>query len=139
MAEFLKSLLIKKAILIGHSFGSRVALVFAGVYPQMVEKLVLITPVVKVEGLVARFVSVEYKIAEMLPEYLRKAWLSNKIHSTVRDTIIFRSSSLKKKKGIDCQRKKEAKILNPDINIELFAEFYKFNLASDGKKVNQNH
>ena len=133
--EFLKCLSIDKIILIGHSFGSRVALVFSGLYPNKVSKLVLITPVVRVEGLVARFVVAEYKIAEILPEYLRKSWLSNKLHSTIRDAIIFKSVSPKRRRELIIRENKEAKILDPKVSIEIFEEFYRFNLTPAGKKV----
>ncbi len=133
--DFLKFLSINQTIIIGHSFGARVALVFGGYYPKKVRQLVLITPVVKVEGLIARFVSVEYGIAKILPQYLRKAWLSNKIHRKVGNLIIFKSASPKRRRELIVRENKELKHLDPKINIELFDEFYKFNLAPEGKKV----
>jgi len=132
---FLNSLFIDKAIVIGHSFGSRVGLVFSHDFKERVERLVLITPVVKVEGLIAQFVSVEYKIAEMLPDYLKKAWLSNIIHYRVGDMIIYKSASPKRRKKLIDRRNQEIKNLKPQINIELFDEFYKFSLVPLGPKV----
>jgi len=95
--NFLESLSINKVSIIGHSFGSRVGLVFSSEYGDKVERLVLITPVVKVEGMIAKFVSMEYKIAEMLPCFLQKPWLQNKIHYKVGDMIIYKTSSPKKR------------------------------------------
>jgi len=133
--SFLEALSINQTNIIGHSFGSRVGLVFCSHHKEKVERLVLITPVVKVEGLIAQFVSVEYKIAEMLPEYLQKAWLQNKIHYKVGDMILYKSASPKRRQQLIANRNEEVKNLKPQINIELFSEFYKFSLIPLGKKV----
>jgi len=133
--SFLEALSINQVSIIGHSFGSRVGLVFSSEYKNKVERLVLITPVVKVEGMIAQFVSVEYKIAEMLPEYLQKAWLQNKVHYKVGDMIIYKTSSPKRRQQLIARRNEEIKNLKPQINIELFSEFYKYSLVSLGKKV----
>jgi len=133
--NFLEALSINQASLIGHSFGSRVGLVFSSKYADKVERLVMITPVVKVEGLIAQAVSFEYKIAEMLPEYLQKAWLQNKIHYKVGDMIVFKTACPERRRVLISRRNVEIKNLKPKINIELFDEFYKFSLVPVGKKV----
>jgi len=133
--SFLEVLSLSQVSIIGHSFGSRVGLVFSSEYKDKVERLVLITPVVKVEGLIAQAVSLEYKIADMLPEYLQKAWLQNRVHYKVGDMIIFKTSSLKRRQQLIARRNEEIKNLNPKINIELFDEFYKFSLVPLGKQV----
>ena len=132
---FLENLGIKRTIIVGHSFGSRVGLVFSSNYQEKVEGLVLITPVVKVEGLIAQLVSVEYKIAELLPAPLKKIWLLNKIHYGVGDMICFKTSCPKRRQQLIKNRNEEIKNLNPQINIELFDEFHKFSLVPVGKKV----
>ena len=132
---FFEGLLINQAIVIGHSFGSRVALVFTERYPEKVKKLVLITPVVKVEGLISKAVAIEYKIAELLPRKLRKLWLSNQIHRKVSDIVLFKSASPKRRKEITAKDIKERKNFNPQINLELFSEFYKYSLVPIGKKI----
>lgn len=42
LKTFLDKLKITKCVLIGHSFGAAVSMVFAGLYPERVRKLVLI-------------------------------------------------------------------------------------------------
>ncbi len=135
LEEFLKSLSIDKAIIIGHSFGARLGLVFSSYHPEKVERLVLITPVVKVEGLIARVVSIEYKIAEILPEYLKKLWLVHGFHRRVGNVIVFKSACKARRQELIARESEEFKHLNPKINIELFDEFYKFSLVPVGKKV----
>ena len=132
---FLDSLSINSPILIGHSFGSRVGLIFCDKYPGKIKKLVLITPVVKMEGLVARFVSVEYEIAKILPQKFKKQWLSNRVHRKVGDIIIFKSVVGKRRQKLIERENNDIKKLDPKVNIELFDEFYKFNLLPVGKKI----
>jgi len=133
--NFLEILSIDKAVIIGHSFGSRVGLVFSENYPEKVKKLVLITPVVKVEGLIARFVSIEYRLAKLLPESLQKLWLSNRVHFGVGHLIIFKTAGAKKREKLIARDREELKNLNPQVNIELFDEFYRFSLIPVGEKV----
>ncbi|MEI6288510.1 MAG: alpha/beta hydrolase [bacterium] len=133
--SFLKSLNIDSVIIVGHSFGSRVGLVFSSHYPQKVKRLVLITPVVKVEGLIARFVAVEYEIAKILPAYLRRSWLSNRVHRNIEKMILYKTASQKRRHELIAMETKELMHLNPQINIELFDEFYKFSLVPVGKRV----
>jgi pimeloyl-ACP methyl ester carboxylesterase len=135
MNSFLELLSINRPIVVGHSFGSRIALVFDGHYPEKVKELVLITPVVKVEGLIVRFLSVEYEIAKILPQYLRSAWLSNKINRKVENTIIFKSASPKRRQELMAREKRELKHLNPQTSIELFDEFYRFSLIPIGETI----
>ncbi len=132
---FLQELSLNKTVLVGHSFGSRLSLFFSSKYPEKVEKLVLITPVVKVEGLIARFVSVEYGVAKFLPENLQKLWLQNRIHFDVGHMIIFKTAGAKKRERLIAADREELQKLNPQVNIELFDEFYRFNLIPIGEKI----
>ena len=133
--DFLEILSIKNPIIIGHSFGSRISLIFSIHYPELIKEIVLITPVVEVGGLIARFVSVEYGIAKILPKYLKEKWLSNNLHRKIGDLIIFKSASPKRIKKLMAREVEDYKNFNAEINMELFDEFYKFSLIEDGKKV----
>ncbi len=133
--SFLESLSINKTIIIGHSFGSRVALVFAANYAKNVEKLVLITPVVEVDGFIARVATLYYKIAEVLPNYLQKIMLSNGFGKKMGDIIIFKPANPKIHKKIIDRDVKELKKLNQKVIIEIFNEFYKFKLIALGKRI----
>jgi pimeloyl-ACP methyl ester carboxylesterase len=133
--SFLESLSIKEAIIIGHSFGSRIALVFANYHGDKIKKLILITPVLKVDGLFNRVLSIYYGITGMLPEYLQKMMLSNGFGKTMGDKIIFKSSDLRAQEVIIKRDIKEIKKIKPRISIEIFDEFYKFSLIPVSKLV----
>jgi pimeloyl-ACP methyl ester carboxylesterase len=135
--NFLANLLLaKKVVLIGYSFGSRVALTFCQEYEEKIEKLVLITPVVKADSLIARIALLEYEIAEVLPDFLKKTWLNNKVYHTASNMIIFKSASKKRREKLIEIDKKETSHLFPRANIELFNEFSKSRPISVGKKIN---
>lgn len=134
--NFLNSLAINKAFVVGYSFGSRVALTFCQAHEEKVEKLVLITPVVAPDSLIARIALLEYDIAEALPDFLKKMWLGNKVYKTVSNMIIFKSASKKRRKKLIEIDKKEMKHLCPEATIEMFEEFSNSNPISEGKKIN---
>lgn len=136
--DFLEALLINEVILVGHSFGSRIALVFSGYYPKKIKKLVLITPVLKVDGLLDIIVSTYYRIAKVLPEYLQKIMLSNGLGKRVGNAVIFKSGNSKIHREIVIRDIKEIKKLKPRVSMEVFDEFYKFSLIPEIKKISNN-
>jgi len=133
--SFLEALCIDEAIIVGHSFGSRISLVFTNYYSKKVRGLILITPVLKVDGLLNRIISAYYGITGMLPEYLQKIMLSNGFGKKMGDKIIFKSANPKIHKEIIDRDIKEIKKTKPQISIEIFDEFYKFSLIPAGKGI----
>ncbi len=135
LADFSRALGIKEPIIIGHSFGSRVALVFAAQYPGHIAKLVLITPVVTLNGILPHLASLKGFIAKLLPEYMRKRWLSNKPYQYAVKMIIFKSASKKRRQEITKIDIEESKNLNVNATIEIFDEFYRSDLLPLAKKI----
>src|SRR3989339_953609 len=133
--ELLKSLSVNKAVVVGYSFGSRVALTFCESYEKAVERLVLITPVVKADSLIARIALLEYEIAEVLPDFLQKTWLNNRVYHTASNIIIFKSASKKRREKLILADKKETNHLYPRANIELFNEFLNSKPISKGPRI----
>jgi pimeloyl-ACP methyl ester carboxylesterase len=136
--NFLEKLSIDETVIIGHSFGSRIALVFTNYYPKKIKGLVLITPVLKVDGLLNRIISAYYGITGMMPQYLQKIMLSNGFGKKMGDKIIFKSSNPKIHKEIIKRDIEEIKKTKPQVSIEIFDEFYKFNLIPVGKKIKKD-
>ncbi len=132
---FLNVLDINQVIVIGHSFGSRVALVFADRYPKRVQKLVLITPVVGLYGTIARLASLKGHIAKMLPKYMQKKWLTNGLYQYAVKKIIFKSASHKRRQKITDLNILESKNIDVKATIEIFEEFYRVDLTPLGHRV----
>jgi len=136
--DFLIKLSINEVIIVGHSFGSRIALVFTNYYPKKVKGLVLITPVLKVDGLLNRIISIYYGITGIFPKYLQKIMLSNGFGKKMGDLFIFKSADPKIHKEIIDRDIKEIKKTKPQVSIEIFAEFYKFSLIPVGKEIKKD-
>jgi len=132
---FLKNLKIDSLSLIGYSFGSRVAVTFASERPETINKLVLITPVVKADSFIARLASLEYEIAEELPAFIQKTWLSNKVYHGISNMIIFKSASKKRRQYLIDNDAKEIKHLSTRANLDLFEEFFSSKPISEGKPI----
>lgn len=133
--DFLESLLIRQAVIVGHSFGSRVALFFSSNYPEKVKRLILITPVLKVDGFIAKIASLYYRIGGILPAYLQKAWISSKFTKKLGDDILFKSSGKVLHKKIIGRDVAELKKINQQVIIGLFDEFYKSKSISLAKGI----
>ncbi len=133
--DFMEKLSIKKSIIIGHSFGSRIALVFSAQYPKKVNQLILITPIVEVSGFLAVIASLYYGIAEKLSPYLQKKLLASRYYKQAGDMITFRSYNHQLHKKIIDGDIAELKHLNLKAHFELFNEYYKSSLLPISKKV----
>jgi len=133
--DFLEILSVEEVIIIGHSFGSRVALIFTNHYSKKVKQLILIAPVLKVEGLLDRIASLYFEITEMLPEYLQKIMISNGFGKKLGDMIIFKSANQRIHTEIIIRDIEEIKKLSPQVSNDLFDEFHKFSLIPFGKKI----
>ncbi len=133
--DFLKELSIEKAVIIGHSFGARVALYFGAAYPEKTERIVLITPILKLDGVLVNVASLRYKIAKLLPVSMQKTYLSSKFYEYLCNAVISKSRDLKKRQRITSKNIKELKHLNAKVHIELFNEFYKLNLIPLGGRI----
>lgn len=122
--DFLDTLLVEKIVVVGHSFGARLALMFGIYYSKRVEKLVLITPVTKADSLIAKLATIDYNFTGFLPPYMQKAWLFNPIYRKAKNIFIYESSSVKRRKHLISIEDDEIKKVNARANIELFNEFY---------------
>ncbi len=136
--DFLEELHIDQVIIIGHSFGARVSLVFSLYHAPKIKRLILTTPVVKLSGLIPQIASLKGYIAKMLPKYMQKQWLSNRLYHYAVGKVIFKSASYEKRKQITERDIKESKNLDARATIEIFDEFYKFDLTPFAKEVSIN-
>ena len=136
VSDFLDKLSVDKAIVVGHSFGARVALTFGDCYPGKTEKLALITPVVKVDSLLGRLASLDYKFTGFLPLYMQKAWLFNKVYRKVANVLVYKTSGSEKRKQLIKNTDEEIKKVDARANMEIFSDFYGGESIADGRKIN---
>lgn len=133
--SFMANLNIKQAVIIGHSFGGRVSLIFAKCFPKKVQKLALITPVLKADGILAKLASLHFKMTRLLPEFLQKIWLYNRLYKAISRATIFKSASPERRKELNDMDDKTVNRLSMHVAFEIFDEFYRSNLVNGKEKV----
>jgi pimeloyl-ACP methyl ester carboxylesterase len=132
---FLTALSVDPAIIVGHSFGARVAMQYSIDHPKKVERLVLVTPVMKVDSFVGRLAVLNYEFADRLPPYLQEIWSNNVIYRDIGHAIIYKSSSRERRKhliGIDT---KDAKSIDGRVVVQVFDDFYRHPSIAGNKKI----
>lgn len=135
LAVLLKELKIHDAVVVGHSFGARLALLFTVHHPDKVKNLVLITPVVKADSLISRIGELYYKVAEIIPSVFQEKWLSNRFYAKISNRILLKSVSRKREYYLANAGWKEVQNLTSKIRIEVFDDFYKSKFISEGAKI----
>jgi pimeloyl-ACP methyl ester carboxylesterase len=134
--DFLTALSIDRVIVVGHSFGARIALQFSIDHPQKVERLVLIAPVMKVDSYVGRLAALYYKFGNLLPPYLQEVWSNNTIYRGIGHTIIYKSASRERRKHLIDMDSMDAKHIDGRIAVQVFDDFYKHPSIAGNKKIN---
>lgn len=134
--DFLQSLSIEEAVIVGYSFGARVGLFFSAKHPLTVTKLILITPAVRAETFIAKVSLLIFGITEMLPRDMQKKWLFNKLFKGVSNKVIFKSSSKKRRQKLIEMDARAVESLDIRANVEMFDDFYRSESLSKGEKIN---
>jgi pimeloyl-ACP methyl ester carboxylesterase len=133
--DFLTGLGIKRAIVVGHSFGARVALRFGVDHPRKIERLVLIAPVMKVDSFVGKLAALHYQVGDILPNNLQDAWAKNGFYRRVGNAIMYRSSGRGRRERLIRIDAKDAKDINGRVAIQVFLDFYKNPSIAGNKKI----
>ena len=134
--DFLDSLSINKVVVVGHSFGARVALMFSVYYPEKIDKLILITPVSKADNLVARLGSLNYKLAGFLPYKIQKKWLFNPVYRKGEEVFVYNSSDPEVRQKLIKLNDEEIKMVDTVANAEIFEELRSGESIIKGDKIN---
>ena len=134
--DFLTALSVGRAIIVGHSFGARIALRFSIDHSKKVEKLVLIAPVMKVDSFVGSLAALYYKFGDLLPLYLQEVWSNNTMYRGVGHTIIYKSASRERRKHLIDMDSMDAKDIDGRIAVQVFDDFYKHPSIEGNKKIN---
>lgn len=136
LADFLKTIAVGDEVtVIGHSFGARMALAFAEDYPEKVQKLILIAPVVRSDSLVGKIASINYELAELLPPSMQKIWLFNRLTQAIKRKVVNKSPSLKRRRQMMEMEKEEIKNVDTRANREVFEEFSAQKPISSGGQI----
>ncbi|MGH7238911.1 MAG: alpha/beta fold hydrolase, partial [Candidatus Saccharimonadales bacterium] len=138
LSDFLTYAGVSNPVIIGHSFGARVALFFALRHRDIAGRYVFLMPVVKVSGWIARLVSVGYRVVRRLPRNMGAMFFSSKFYETASFFLsaqVFKFVSVKERNEIIHRNNQHLKRLNPQIHWELFNEFYGKDLSDLAKEI----
>ncbi|MFA6006801.1 MAG: alpha/beta hydrolase [Candidatus Paceibacterota bacterium] len=130
--EFLRENKIEHPIIVGHSFGGRVAMQFAVKYPQAVERLILLMPVIAADGLVTK---VGLNIAGVLPNSLRVKIAKSKTYQYFLSHLLIKSSNSTKRHELYDANMKEVSHLEPRAFTEISDEVLTKDISSLASQV----
>lgn len=126
---------LKKVILVGHSFGASLAMVFAAKYPKRVLKLVLIAPVTNANTFEARLGKAYYHLALFMPDILRTRWLKSRIIDYLTDMVLLKTSSSKRRQHVIAANQRNLSELNEKVVIDNFLSFYSTNMHILARRI----
>lgn len=132
---FCNTLHLKKSVIIGHSFGASLALVFAQHYPQWLDKMVLIAPVTSANTFTAKLGQAYYRLALFMPAILRTRFLKSRLIDYVTDMIILKSDNPAVRQNIINNNQANLLELNEKVVIDSFLSFYETDLYAVAKKI----
>jgi len=135
LERFLQRCGVRECVIVGHSFGARMALEYSLRNPSMVKSLVFITPVVKVDSVMGKIAIMNSKVGDLLPPSMRKAWMLNKVSSTIKHWVIFKSATGHTKQKLIDIISQEVQQLSPRANSELLDDFSRSAPLSQGPSL----
>jgi pimeloyl-ACP methyl ester carboxylesterase len=98
--QFCKTTEHHRLIVVGHSFGADIALVFAARYPKRIDKLILINPVLISNRRFARLAKHYYQFISHTPYKIRHWLLHNHLLTWVSAYSLFKNASSKTRSKI---------------------------------------
>lgn len=135
LRDFFKALELPKAVVIGHSFGASIAIVFTCLYPRQIEKLVLIAPVTHAHTLEASLGKAYYHIARWLPLSLKSTWIKSSLIDYISYVILLRTSAPRRYHRLILANQKNLKNLDERVVTENFLGFYAIDLYACAAKI----
>jgi len=133
--DFLQTISVAKPVIIGHSFGARVATYFAAHYPDSISAVVLLTPVVRIAGFWGRLATSGFNLAKLMPIRMQKRYLSNAPYQHFAFWLAFKSDDKETRSEIVRQSLAEVKKLDPKIHLEMLDDLYAHDLEKWGKSI----
>lgn len=111
--DLIQELKIDKCSILGHCLGAQIAISYENLFPNKVNKLVLITPIPSRVYASGVFASLYYLIALALPKPLKRSWLVN-MRQIIKKFAYMKDDD-EMKALVDKMTKKEIKHLNADV------------------------
>ncbi len=130
LETFLERIAMPTVIVVGHSFGARLAIHFSARYGSKISASILLTPVVKIDGIWPKLGALNYSIARFLPDPWHKKYLANKFYQHFLFWLTFKSDDKEKRDKIRDQSTHEMSHLNAKVHQEMFNDLRQQDLVS---------
>ena len=119
--EFCITINIEQPIVVGHSFGATIALVFAHTYGKEISQLILMSPVVSESSIRAAIGSIYYSSAKYVPSLFRRTYLINPISDVCANLMLFKTGSMRNRLRILSEGLHNTKKFHENVIFENFA------------------
>jgi pimeloyl-ACP methyl ester carboxylesterase len=138
-AEWLDALLqeisVKQAVIIGHSFGSRVAAYYAAHYQKKMAAVVLLTPVIRVEKFWAYLAVWGHQLAKVMPASMRKKYLANKPYQQFVFWLTFKSDDKITRSEVMQESLAEARKVDMKVHMEMLEDLHRHDIQTWAKDI----
>jgi len=121
--RFIKTLNINDYELVGHSYGGSIAIVYAGLFPQKINHLILIAPAIPQNSLSQTLAEFQLNISNKLPHSWRKAWLASPFIEAVSALAIVRAVSQNRKLELMAANIRNSKEQRPKVITQCLKSF----------------
>ncbi len=125
--EFCIATNIAHPIVVGHSFGATITLLFAHLYGDEISQLILMSPVVSENSLRAAIGSIYYSSARYVPSLFRRTYLINPISDVCANLMLFKTGSVHNRLRILSEGLHNTKKFHENVIFENFASLQRIN------------
>lgn len=122
--DFCEALHLRSYVLVGHSFGATLAILYASQYSEHITKLILIAPVIASASWESFIGSIFYRTAEYLPSAIQRPYLINHPVDAAANIMLLKSAPLKRKGEIIMDGLRNVPNLDERIIMENFTSMY---------------
>src|SRR4030042_2957426 len=133
--SFVTSLGLKDFYLWGHSLGGSIGIQYAAMFPNLINKLILVSPAISGKGFLENLEADYYKLTNFLPRKYRKIWVANELISKLGGELLIRGVSNKRKQELINSGIKDLKEAKSRVIVESALSYLKTDLIELSKKI----
>jgi pimeloyl-ACP methyl ester carboxylesterase len=133
--QFLAELQINKVHLVGHSYGSSIAIIFASQHPESLHTLILAMPAIPRYSISRALVDLQLNISQHLPHKLQQLWLYAPIVDAIGYLMLSHAPLSKKKLAIFRQKLKYPPHTDPRVIIQALRSFNHTNFFAYARQI----
>lgn len=135
--QFLATFKQSRVILGGHSYGATMALCYAADDGAMIERAVLIEPVVDATTFTNKLGRWYYQVARQLPNTFRDPLLRSAILNRLTSEIMIVTADAERKRRIVIDEQKNLNYIRIPVELEAFQSFYEYDFIAAARRIHK--